>query len=548
MADLTHSLIQIKRSQYSTHPGSLFPGELAFSSDEKGSNLGVLYIGGAGLATDGSGKAATVHAIGGTKFTTLLEGTPGQVAAGKAIIAGANGEVDQLAVGTLNGVVTDPDAGTKTLVVGDEKTTTIIHDPYVAGAGENGANVPLTQYVSTLVESGVTLAAGAGIAAIEKDESGAFVIGLAEIATIEADKVYGSETKIPAFKLNAYGQVVAVEEKVISTKLAVDGHEVDLVSGKIVAADGIKSTQSATGEVTISADDTVIRTTGGQTIAGTLAVEGQATFGVAPKVGEEETVITDATVGEALIYQTEIPSTVVVGGIKKGTTYADGITVLNLIDTMLHPYVAPTSYSITTNTAAGTYECGTTKTVSTATVKWTNGSQQIKTVEVYNGSTLVGSKALSSLATSTTVTLDSSVDVTKDSASKQFTAKIIDSTSTYTTGATTFTFVYPYYMGVVESGVAVTGDVVAGLTKKVQGKATTSHSYSTGGVAGQIVFAYPATHSDIKSAMDPNNFENIDSFAKQTLSVTGLDGTAQNYKVYVATMNVDAFTLKFTHA
>ena len=550
MADLTQTLIQIKRSQGAAAPTKLRPGELAYSTDEStGKKLGVLFVGGA--RTDAEGYSSDIHIIGGKKYTTLLDSEAGVVSAGKAIVAGADGQVDALAVGTLGGVVTDAISGAKVLTIGDGKTTTIIHEPYIAGAGEGGKNVSLEAYVASLVTSGVALTAGNGIAAIEKNESGAFVIGLAEVGTAGT---FGSETKIPAITVNEYGQITAVEEKTISTELAVDGNKVNLVGGKLVAGDGVGSSQSGEGEVTLAVDETVIRTTGGQTIAGTLAVSGQATFGIAPKVGEDETVVTDVTVGDVLVYKSEIPTTEKVGGIAIGSTFADGKKVLDLIDEMLHPYVACkggalslTKTSNNSNIAASSnvFEKGDTVTITSAKASWTSGSKMVNSVVVKNGSTQLGSKTLTSVVNNVTVTFDQALSINGDTT---ISAVITDGTTSLTPSASKISFVYPYYMGVVAAGTAITAEVVGALTKKVQGKtATTSHSFSTGGVEGQIVFAYPYTGA-LTSVMDPNNFQNVDSFSKTELNIVGKDGTSQKYSVWVANMNVDAFTLKFTHA
>ena len=553
MADLTNSLIQIKRSQGAAAPSMLRPGELAYSTDESsGKKLGVLYVG--GVATDENGYSIDTHIIGGKKYSTLLDGQAGVVTAGKAIVVGANGEVDQLAVGSLQGVVTNNATGEKTLVIGDGKTSTVIYDPYVAGAGENGTNKPLSDYVTQLVESGVELVAGAGIAAIAKNDDGAFVVGLAEIEGVEG--THGSATKIPSITVNKYGQITAVEEKTISTELTVDGNKVDLVSGKIVAADGVKSTQSATGEVTLSADDTVIRTTGGQTIAGSLNVTGQADFGVAPTVGEE-VVLTDATVGDNLIYTSADATTIKVGGIEKDTVFEDGITVLELIDAMLHPYVAikNPSLSITrtlngANNTATVLEKGQEIVITAAKASWTEGTKKVSSIIIKNGSTQIGtgapaSKGANGAAASYTVTLSPSVAITSDTT---ISASITDGETTLTANASKISFVYPYYAGVVAAGTELTADVVSSLTKKVQAKTgTTEHTFNTNGVEAQIVFAYPYTGA-LTSVMDPNNFQNVDSFTKSTVSIVGLDGSSQSYSVWVANMNVDSFKLKFTHA
>ena len=47
-----------------------------------------------------------------------------------------------------------------------------------------------------------------------------------------------------------------------------------------------------------------------------------------------------------------------------------------------------------------------------------------------------------------------------------------------------------------------------------------------------MVIAYPASYGDLKSALDPNKFENIGSYTKTTLDVTVTSGSV-SYNVYV---------------
>lgn len=89
------STIKIKRSLNSSAPGSLAPGELAWSG-----GLEKLYIG-TGWTDPTATTATTVAPIGGTFYTSLLEATPGTWTSSKALIVGSNGKVDQVKVGDI---------------------------------------------------------------------------------------------------------------------------------------------------------------------------------------------------------------------------------------------------------------------------------------------------------------------------------------------------------------------------------------------------------------------------------------------------------------
>lgn len=545
MADLSQSLIQIKRSKYVEAPQHLRPGELAFSSGEKNAGgLGVLYIGGATPA-ENSVYAQTIHAIGGTKYTDLLDVTAGKVVAGKAVIADADGKIDQLAVGVVTGVKGSD--GNTTLTIGSEGASTVIHNPYVV---TDEGNVPLNDFVTTLVESGVELVAGNGIDTITKNADGAFQIGLKKLHDFSGKEgnveTVGSSTAIPVITINEFGQITAASSVAISTKLAVDGHEVDLVSGKIVAADGVKSTQSATGEVTISADDTVIRTTGGQTIAGTLNVTGQADFGVAPKVGSTETVLTDATVAQALVYQSSDKSTVAVGGYPVGTVFDTPVSVLDLIDGMLHPYVPIKDGSLTITkylngsssaTNATVFESGDVVTVKTVKAIWKDGSKKVTSVTISRdgveaGSAVPTDKKEVGTANSVTITLATPAEYTYKSKSN-FTSVITDGQTPLKPTSPGLTFVDPFWYGVVDAGVtSLTSDDVKALVKITETKGTKTLKYTTSNQ--RAVIAYPTSYGSLKSATDPNNFENIAAFTRTETSVVCKSGDTVPYYVYIS--------------
>jgi hypothetical protein len=89
------STIKIKRSLTSAQPGTLAPGELAYSG-----GLDKLYIG-MGWTDPTQAVADSVVTIGGQYYTSLLEGTPGTWTSSKALIVGSNGKVDQVKVGDI---------------------------------------------------------------------------------------------------------------------------------------------------------------------------------------------------------------------------------------------------------------------------------------------------------------------------------------------------------------------------------------------------------------------------------------------------------------
>lgn len=287
------------------------------------------------------------------------------------------------------------------------------------------------------------------------------------------------------------------------------------------------------------------------TVTGDQDIDGVKTFTSIPKVSAAQTMEGGDTevaklglLKEQTIYTdtSETGATVTVGGVAKGKKYSN-TDIIQVIDDILHPYVAPTGVSLTMAATGGTFEAGTTVEVTTGTVKWTNGSQLISRAEVLQGSTVVGSADLSASATTSTITLTNPISVTSNTS---FTARVTDATKTTSGGNVGYTFVYPFYWGVVDADVtAPTAEQVAALTKVVQAKGNKTFTYTTNGQ--RKVVAYPKAYGTLKKAIDPNGFDNIDAMVRNEVSITGLDGTAQAYYVYTSS-GVSSITEAYTYS
>ena len=248
-------------------------------------------------------------------------------------------------------------------------------------------------------------------------------------------------------------------------------------------------------------------------------------------------------------YTNTTPVVSALGGIAVGETFEE-VSIADMLTKLLYPYVAPTvSARVVSPANGGTYEQGDTQTVTSISVTVTKGSADITSVEIYDGTTSLGSMSgedLDTLNSSGTATLTFSVSVSV-SASKTFTAKVTDSADKVTSASTgTFSFVYPYYYGVIGADDTADAETVAGLTKLVASKGTKSITYTTDNQ--KMVFATPSTNGKITTITDPNGFNVTDTFAETTVSITGLDETAQTYYVYTSdATTVTSFTEKFAH-
>ena len=94
-------------------------------------------------------------------------------------------------------------------------------------------------------------------------------------------------------------------------------------------------------------------------------------------------------------------------------------------------------------------------------------------------------------------------------------------------------FVYPFYVGVCAEDAVIDEALVKGLTKKVQTEPKTTATFTCDNQ--RIIFAQPkdAGFAKINTIRDSNGFNMTDSFTEKEMQITGLDGTTQDYYVFV---------------
>ena len=172
-------------------------------------------------------------------------------------------------------------------------------------------------------------------------------------------------------------------------------------------------------------------------------------------------------------------------------------------------------------------------------------TKKITKVEVFDGVTSLG--LLDDATIENGGTFDFPVNVEVASVNKQLTASVTDEQGSEVTAKTgAFTFVYPYYIGVCDGNATIDEALVTGLTKKIETKATKTISYTTANQ--KMVFAYPVSYGAISKIYDSNNFDVTNTFTKEVISITGLDGVAVEYNVYTnGTSSVSGFNMKFQY-
>jgi len=244
---------------------------------------------------------------------------------------------------------------------------------------------------------------------------------------------------------------------------------------------------------------------------------------------------------ENTIFNTDMLTVNALGGIKAGENL-DNMPVQQLLTKLLYPYVAPT-ISATASPNGGTFEKGNGQNVTSIKAVVTKKSEKITKVEVFDGSVSLGVQT-EGVENGGTFTFPVNVAV---SSNKGFQAKVTDAIGkVYSANTGSFNFVYPYYMGICAEDAVIDAELVKGLTKKVEAKGNKSNAFTCD--YQRMVFAYPKAHGKLKSIIDPNNFDVTGTFGVQEVTITGLDGTAQAYYVYVnSASTVSNFTMKFNY-
>lgn len=235
------------------------------------------------------------------------------------------------------------------------------------------------------------------------------------------------------------------------------------------------------------------------------------------------------------------------GGIGAGEDL-DGLSVNQVLKKLLYPHVNH-SISGTSNPNGGTFEYGDTKTVTSITANVTKKSNPITSIEVFDGSTSLGVKT-EGISNGGSHAFTVNVPVSTNGKSFQVKATANGANGqplTLAANTGTFTFVYPYFHGVVAADKAsLTGDEIKAMTKAIEGKGNKQRTYNVNNE--RMVFAYPKSYGVLKTIIDPNGFDNFGSFVRSEVVIKGLDGTDQTYYVYINGASTNSnFVMKFNY-
>lgn len=237
-------------------------------------------------------------------------------------------------------------------------------------------------------------------------------------------------------------------------------------------------------------------------------------------------------------YVSDIPATVEVGGIEKGFT-TEGMTLEEIVFRLLHKYVAP-GISFSSNPNGGTYEIGSTVSTVKLTVTGKREANKIERIRFFKNNVVVEEITNTSNAGNVTAEYDDS-NIT---ANTTYMADVYDGKTNITSETVRFDFVHPMYIGSLDADVsAPTSDQIKTMTKRVVGKSNQEFTYTVDNK--RFCIACPPGWT-LKQILDTNAFDITGSFASMTIPVQCLDGSTQQYSVYLsAPTSQTNFKVKF---
>ena len=226
---------------------------------------------------------------------------------------------------------------------------------------------------------------------------------------------------------------------------------------------------------------------------------------------------------------------VTVGGLNSGSSVKDK-TTMEVLESILFPYQKPTvSFAISPNTTV--YESGTTVSSIIFTINVTKKSNDIQSIKVYDGSTLL-TTITSGVASGGTFTYTYSCNITSNTTLK---VEVSDGTSTVS-ATKNITFANKSYYGFVADGTIINETVIKALQNNILKTSKALNYTGINCTNSKIVYAYPQNQGLLSSILDGSGFDYIDSYDCINTTVDGV-----NYNVYVMIdpTTLDGFMQKF---
>ena len=225
---MANTVIQLKYSESTSTPSFLNIAEPAYSNTS-----GKLFIGDSG---------GTPIAIGGEYYTSIIDAATASATPSTLVLRDTNGSI------TANQVIAD-------LVGTADEANQLTTARDIGLSGDASGNV-----------------------SFDGSENVTLVTTLSNTAVTAG--TYGGTSQVPTFSVDSKGRITAAANVSISTNLSVAAdtgqNTVSLATDTLtfVGGDGVTTTVDPTNNVTFDVDNTVVRTTGDQTITGNTTLSG----------------------------------------------------------------------------------------------------------------------------------------------------------------------------------------------------------------------------------------------------------------------------------
>lgn len=262
----------------------------------------------------------------------------------------------------------------------------------------------------------------------------------------------------------------------------------------------------------------------------------------------------DAKIEDRTTYNNPDPVLRAVGGISVGESLVksyedDGITpkeyysVKEILTKMLYPYTSPIISWDSISATDDVRKKGTEVSVTQAKVTVTKKTNELASIAIYRKNK-TGALASSSInASGGTVTLTFNDTISGDKAKSnedtyEYFVEVTDNQGKITTSSSkVFTFVHPYYYGVINGSITeITDSIINELVDTAKVKGTYSQIYTTKN--SRPVYAYPASYGTLTSIKDPNNF--TQAWDCKTVTIDNI-----SYYVYIGSTST-ASSVKYT--
>lgn len=247
----------------------------------------------------------------------------------------------------------------------------------------------------------------------------------------------------------------------------------------------------------------------------------------------------DEAIELSAIISNESTTTEKVGGIAKGTSLK-GKSVKDVLESMLFAYVSFGNPSVSSTPGASSIvEKGTSKTVTAIKCTYTAGSKSLTSAKLYKNDTLQETKT-SGLTSGFSFTRNDSITT-----ATTYKIEITDGTTTKNASCKPFTFIDPFFYGILDSNSSPASATITSKTKDIVSTGDKTYSYTC---TNKFPFiAYPSSYGTLTSVLDGNGFENLTDFTKYTVTLSVTSGNV-SYYIYIknsaATINNFSYTFK----